>query len=201
MTLRRFVITAVTLATLAGAAGCKSSKPVPCAQDGTCADGLACLGTVCAQPKPLNACQAGTDCGRAAPNEACVLLDGAPVEAAICARRCAADTDCSAGETCAPGTTVDGAAQRGCLPSCRLGATVCASAYDAPPLSCREIAGGGARCTPGAPPTPTWSLVSGGFASAAGGPATGDWRVVEAWFETSGASCLSGTCVEGGFTP
>jgi hypothetical protein len=180
------------------AAACFSKKPVPCAQDGTCADGLACRNHTCSQAVTLDRCQTGTDCSVAGPNQACLRLHDARGEDAICTRRCAVDADCATGQFCSPGAALDGTSQFGCLPGCQLGVTSCSSTV----LQCRDVSGGPAVCSPGAPPTPTWALFTGAFESSEAGASAGPWQVVAGGFEGGETICNQpgGTCVAGGFT-
>jgi hypothetical protein len=184
-------------------AACFTKKPVPCAQDGTCADGLACIGKVCTQPAHLAACQAGTDCAAAGTGEACLRLDGARADAAICARPCSGDADCGTGQLCATGTTLGGGAKNGCIPECQLSLTDCAAMFNSPALQCRVLPGGRSACTPGMPADASWTLVSGWFETAQSGAAASGWKLVEAGFEISSPVCnqTNTLCVEGGFTP
>lgn len=73
---------AVLLASSACIPGLEEMVPFPCASDGTCPLGLACVEQACRAPALGGACQATTRCENAAPGGACVLGVCATVPAA-----------------------------------------------------------------------------------------------------------------------
>jgi hypothetical protein len=91
---RGFGAIAVVLTTYAAACAKDLSQlePFPCAKDGTCPDGMACVpGTGCITPRIDSPCTADTDCKKASVDATCIL--GACVT--ICDR-----VPCPEGRTC-----------------------------------------------------------------------------------------------------
>jgi hypothetical protein len=177
------------LLVVAALAGCAQDvnglAPFPCSRAGDCPSGLACIASVCTPPRLYAACQATTDCTRAAPGTACV--------GGLCAPSCQDGAGCAADKVC---STPSGAGA--CLVACDLATTVCPAA-----LVCAPLYGGRRGCASG--PTSgsgTWVLEQGGIESAEAGIGAGVLMLVEAGFEKADTTCEpNGLCVTGGIAP
>lgn len=119
------------------AVGCQTSydslSPFPCAEDGTCPGGLACVpGAGCVTARLDGPCDATTNCGAAAPGAACVK--------GVCATPCGND----GGEACEKGRICAAESEGGgCLPDCT-------ESQECPPgLTCRLIFDGARRACAG----------------------------------------------------
>lgn len=144
---RRAVASAVAIVAIYTAACAKdlsALEPFPCATDGTCPAGLACVaGTGCVTPKIDTPCVKSTDCSKASRDAAC--LRGACVT--ICER-----TPCPAGRVCVRATLkrtdvfgTSSSEVAGCMRACD--AEACPAG-----LTCVELGTGEKVCTDGTAP-------------------------------------------------